>query len=136
MVVVRVHSLSTESNVERSEESGIKFRAIPWDSNSDGVLTINVALWALAMMALNDHSRDYGQMNEYKSLAGLTRVHGYPSMVTHPLSRRVMEEATLRAGLGDQQLTILETNEVVPLRRMPSRTCKAGRIPKQTEDII
>ncbi|KAI8712754.1 hypothetical protein NCS52_01374400 [Fusarium sp. LHS14.1] len=70
VVVVRV------STAGMRKAFHVKWQAIPWGASGDGVLTVNLALWFLAMMSLNDDHRPVCKTAELLPLNSWSRSMG------------------------------------------------------------
>lgn len=53
LVVVRLYSIPPQNGVKHN----LQWASIPWESAGRDRLTVNIGLWAMAMMALNDDHR-------------------------------------------------------------------------------
>lgn len=84
VVVVRVSKAGTPRTFH------VEWQAIPWDASGDNVLTVNLALWFLAMMSLNDDHRSICPSTELLPLNSWSRSVRSDGQVVyqHPLSMR------------------------------------------------
>jgi hypothetical protein len=61
VVVLRVHE---DKSSTPNTHWRVQYPAIPWDSSGEGVLTTNLAIWALAMMSVNEEHRRIGTFDQ------------------------------------------------------------------------
>ncbi|KAJ3456671.1 hypothetical protein MRS44_016694 [Fusarium solani] len=84
VVVVRVSKAGTPRAFH------VEWQAIPWGASGDSTLTVNLALWFLAMMSLNDDHRPMCDSTELLPLNSWSRSVGSDGQVVyqHRLSMR------------------------------------------------
>ncbi|KAK3331418.1 hypothetical protein B0H66DRAFT_546493 [Apodospora peruviana] len=121
-VALRVHHIDSYSIGHGTfGKAGVEYRAIPWHSNSGGEtsgaggLTVNLALWALAMMGANDSGRIYGELGTYLSASPGVWSRAADGSLVHTLSGRRASEAEVRAAVGDE-VVIMENSHGMTLR--------------------
>lgn len=126
LVVFRAHDLPSLG----TQAAGLEYRAVPWENGGgDGQLTVNLAIWALSMMALNDQFRGFvDRASGYDSLGAWRRTtargeeeSGEPATLRHVLSGRLRDEMTLRAELGDQLVVLEAGGGELSVHRPPAR---------------
>ncbi|KAM7219529.1 hypothetical protein V8F06_005084, partial [Rhypophila decipiens] len=111
LVVLRVFFVSQGSG--NNKKAGMEWRSVPWNA-SGSQLTVNLALWALIMMAVNDGYRHLSFKDEtYFPLNAWHRLRWSNAQLVHPLSGLQMEEKTLRKHLG-HRLVILNAHQEMP----------------------
>ncbi|KAM7187172.1 hypothetical protein V8F20_011097 [Naviculisporaceae sp. PSN 640] len=97
LVAVRVHAIPGSPG-----SCGVEYRPIRYSNWGGQTLTVNLALWALAMMGANEKVRDFAPRCQYVSLNSWTRKTGSGSRrLVHCISGREMDEQVVRCVLGD-----------------------------------
>ncbi|KAF5642117.1 hypothetical protein F25303_6635 [Fusarium sp. NRRL 25303] len=94
VVVIRFHSLN-------GGETGAQWKAIPRSACGEGTLTINLAIWALIMMSLNDQHRS---VVEYARTTPINAWSAHDGFYCNHLSGRRLDYLPTGAVLLDQQI--------------------------------
>ncbi|KAH9906649.1 hypothetical protein F4778DRAFT_722823 [Xylariomycetidae sp. FL2044] len=96
LVVFRVYSVDSPGKII----AGVQWKSISWSEHGSGKLTVNLALWALIMMGMNDNHRPIVSvaqlypLNWWVPAGGETTTQRY----SHYLSRRSQEKNKIDEG--------------------------------------
>lgn len=86
-----------ESATEKSWR--VQYAAIPWENSGEGTLTVNLAIWALAMMNLNEGHRPIRILDHTLPLNVWWIDQGESLLFEHHLSSRVVTLSDRQDGM-------------------------------------
>ena len=103
MTNLAVNDSTFEADELEGEYNNPEYRAIPWSNYGKGGLTVNLGLWALAMMA---HTSDYKISTEYPPLNNWTKTHkGYVNNTSGRTEKKLPKGAVLIREEGNTPRT-------------------------------